>query len=80
MVHVNLADAKAHLSELVTRVEAGESVQISRRGKPVAQLNTIARPRKPISLSVLRAVTETLSRSPEAADDVVRVMRDEARY
>ncbi len=34
---INLADAKAHLSELVDRVEAGDSIDISRRGKPVAQ-------------------------------------------
>ena len=39
MVEVNLAEAKAHLSELVARAEAGETIQISRRGKPVAQLN-----------------------------------------
>jgi prevent-host-death family protein len=78
--HVNLADAKAHLSDLVARAEAGEAIQISRRGKPVAQLSTIARPRQPISLDALRAVTETLPVTPATADDVVRAMRDEARY
>ena len=36
---INLADAKAHLSELVDRVEAGESIDITRRGKPVARLD-----------------------------------------
>ena len=35
---INLADAKAHLSELVDRVEAGGSIAITRRGKPVARL------------------------------------------
>ena len=34
---INLADAKAHLSELVDRVEAGDSIDITRRGKPVAR-------------------------------------------
>ncbi|MDR3534769.1 MAG: type II toxin-antitoxin system prevent-host-death family antitoxin [Rhodopila sp.] len=78
MGHVNLAEAKAHLSELVTRAEAGESVQISRRGKPVVQLSSLAQPRKPIQLAALRAVTDTM---PEGtADNVVRAMRDEARY
>jgi antitoxin (DNA-binding transcriptional repressor) of toxin-antitoxin stability system len=80
MEHVNLAEAKAHLSDLVTRAEAGETVQISRRGKPVVQLSIIARPRKPITLDTLLAVTETLRRSSETVDDVVRAMRDEARY
>jgi prevent-host-death family protein len=78
--HVNLAEAKAHLSDLVARAEAGEAIQISRRGIPVVRLTTIARPRRPITLDALRAVTDTLPAGPTAADDVVRAMRDEARY
>ena len=35
---VSLADAKNHLSELLRSVEEGESVLITRNGKPVAQL------------------------------------------
>lgn len=42
---IRLADAKARLSELVDRVEAGESIDITRRGKPVARLTAAARPR-----------------------------------
>jgi len=40
----NLADAKAHLSKLVDLVEAGGSIDITRCGKPVAQLTPVARP------------------------------------
>ena len=47
---INLAEAKAHLSELVDRVEAGASIDITRWGKPVARLTAIARPRKPIDI------------------------------
>jgi len=75
---VNIAEAKAHLSELVARAEAGETVQISRRGKPVAQLSRIEQPRKPIGLDALKAVTDTIPES--MADNVVTTMRDEARY
>jgi len=32
-----LADAKAHLSELVDRVEAGDTMAITRRGRPTAR-------------------------------------------
>jgi prevent-host-death family protein len=78
LAHVNLAEAKAHLSELVTRAETGETVQISRRGKPVAQLSSLMQPRKRIDLAALRAVTDTMPES--TADNVVRAMRDEARY
>jgi prevent-host-death family protein len=78
MGHVNLAEAKAHLSELVARAEAGEPIQISRRGRPVAQLTSLMPPRKPIDVAALRALTDTMPTS--TADNVVRAMRDEARY
>ena len=39
---INLADAKARLSELVDRVEAGYTIVISRRGNPVARLTAVA--------------------------------------
>jgi prevent-host-death family protein len=35
---VQVAEAKAHLSALLERVEAGEEIIIARRGKPVARL------------------------------------------
>ncbi len=41
MTDVTLATAKAHLSELVSRVAQGDSVRITRRGKLVAQLSQV---------------------------------------
>ena len=38
MINVPLAQAKNHLSELIGRVERGETVAVTRRGKPVVQL------------------------------------------
>jgi len=35
---VSVAQAKTHLSEILTQVEAGEELQISRRGQPIARL------------------------------------------
>lgn len=35
---VNIAEAKSHLSDLVSRAEAGEEIIIARSGKPVAKL------------------------------------------
>ncbi len=35
---VNIHEAKARLSELLAKVEAGESVTIARRNKPIAKL------------------------------------------
>ena len=77
---INLADAKARLSELVDRVEAGDSINIARRGKPVAQLVAVDRPRKPISAAVLQSLTATMPLQAERAADLVRSMRDGDRY
>lgn len=38
MATVGAYEAKTHLSELLVRVEAGESVTITKHGRPVAQL------------------------------------------
>jgi prevent-host-death family protein len=80
MGKVSLADAKARLSELVDRVEAGDTIEITRRGKPVARLTAAPTPRKRIDANALRTLTETLPASPESAADLVRAMRDEDRY
>ncbi len=77
---INLADAKAHLSELVDQVEAGASIEITRRGKPVARLTALARPRKPIDAGLLAALTVTMPAQPQSAADLVRSMRDGDRY
>jgi prevent-host-death family protein len=41
-IQVNIAEAKAKLSELVARAEAGEEVVIARHGKPVVTLTAKA--------------------------------------
>ena len=80
MKQVNLADAKAHLSQLVAQAAAGEPVCILRRGKPVAQLTAVNVGRKRIDPSALQAVTDAMPRQPESARDFVRRMRDDERY
>lgn len=80
MAAVNLADAKTHLSELVDRVEAGDSVEITRRGKPVARLTAVTKPRRRIDAALLEALTATMPTQPQSAADLVRSMRDGDRY
>lgn len=46
MTTVNVHEAKAHLSEYLARVEAGETVVICRRNKPIAQIKALPQPRK----------------------------------
>jgi prevent-host-death family protein len=77
---INLADAKAHLSELIDRVEAGASIDITRRGKPVARLTAVATPRKRVDAALLQSLTETMPPQPQDAARLVRSMRDGDRY
>jgi prevent-host-death family protein len=44
MFKVNVAEAKARLSELLVRVKAGETVIISQRNVPVAELRPLSAP------------------------------------
>jgi prevent-host-death family protein len=69
MVTVTLTDAKARLSALVKQAAQGETVVITRRGKPVARITTIDRPRKPIDIAALGRLTEGMSGQPVASGE-----------
>ncbi len=72
---VNLAEAKAHLSELVSKAQSGEEIVIMRRGRPVAMLVPVASPRKRLrSLSAFRA---TLPKARTSSAELIRKLRDE---
>jgi prevent-host-death family protein len=77
---IKLADAKAHLSDLVDRVEAGDTIDITRRGRPVARLIAAVRPRKRIDMAMLKALTASVPPQAPDAADLVRWMRDGDRY
>lgn len=46
MTTMNIAEAKAKLSELVARAEAGEEVVLMRNGQPAARITAIEPKRK----------------------------------
>jgi antitoxin (DNA-binding transcriptional repressor) of toxin-antitoxin stability system len=52
---VNVHEAKAHLSEYLAQVEAGETIVIARRNKPVAEMRpltqSVEKKRRPIGLA-----------------------------
>jgi len=53
MKRVNIADAKAHLSQHLARVEAGETIILCRRNVPIAELRPLPRPleeRRPVGV------------------------------
>ncbi|MDN2583910.1 type II toxin-antitoxin system prevent-host-death family antitoxin [Aquibium sp. ELW1220] len=77
---VSIAEAKAHLSDLASRVAAGETVTITRHGKPIAQLTAVDEPRERVDLAALRALTKAVPGQSETAGGFVRTMRDDDRY
>lgn len=75
MVTVNLAQAKAHLSELLDKVEAGEEVVITRHGRPVAHISSVAPPKIPLRSLVKFRARMPKWRQPSAV--LIREARDE---
>lgn len=76
MSTVTLADAKARLSALLTQVEAGEEVVITRRGQPVARLSQVEKPKE-----ALKSLAEFRARMPrwrKPSADLLRETRDES--
>jgi prevent-host-death family protein len=80
VAHINLADAKAKLSQLLDQVEAGETIDIKRHGKPIARLVPATAPRKPIDIDALRKLTDGSPIQSQSAGEFVRAMRDSDRY
>jgi prevent-host-death family protein len=78
--NVDIAEAKARFRELIERAVAGETVRITRRGKPVAQITAVKTLRKRIDLAALRALTESMPTQRQSARVTVRRMRDRERY
>jgi prevent-host-death family protein len=80
MTTVSIAAAKARLSELIDRAAGGVTVQITRRGKPVARIVAVGAPRRRIDIAALRSMLAAMPAQAEPARDFVRRMRDDARY
>lgn len=74
---VSVAQAKAHLSELLDAVEKGEHVEITRRGKPIADIVPKDKVRTPIDLAWLDRLKSQMTSSEHDSADLIRAMRDE---
>lgn len=74
---VSVAQAKARLSEILARVESGEEVVITRRGKPVARVCPERRPKKVLDLGAIDRVRATLPRAKVSSAELLRQLRDE---
>lgn len=77
MLTVNVAEAKAHLSEILDKVEAGEEVVITRHGKPVAHVRHVMPPKRPLDFQALAALRARLPTQRRSSADVLSELRDE---
>lgn len=77
MRSVSLAEAKAHLSELLGDVAGGEELLITRHGQPVARITPVEQPKKPLPLKELAALRKRLPAWREPSRDVLRELRED---
>lgn len=77
MQTVSVAEAKAHLSELLNQVEAGEEIVITRRGQAVARIKSVEKPVKPIDFEEMDRLRSSLPPSTVTSAELIRQMRDE---
>ena len=77
MQTVTVAQAKARLSAILTHVERGGEVLITRRGQPVARLSRVQKPREPIDFAGIDALRERQPMAKEPTLKLLRQMRDE---
>lgn len=77
---VGVAEAKARLSELLTAVENGDVVSITRRGKSIASLVAAPRPRRAIDREFLAAAVDGMRGQAQDAGGFMQAVRDGARY
>jgi prevent-host-death family protein len=80
---LTLAETKSRLSAVVDQVVAGEEIVITRRGRPVARI--IAERERPAenvvgTIEALREFVLSQPLQPGSATDVVRELRDGARF
>lgn len=72
---INIGEAKAHLSHLIARAEAGEDVIIARNGVPAARIVALNR-----SLGeTIALLREERTRRPRVAAAEIRMSREQGR-
>ena len=77
MLEVNVKEARSNLSNLLNRVERGEKIIITRRGKKVALLVS---PETKTALPSLKDFRAAISVKGKALSETVTDLRREDRY
>lgn len=79
MHQINLKEARRTLPKLIEQARSGEEIQITRRGKGVARLVSLA-PEKPARLPSLAQFRESITAKGPALSQVVVEQRQKDRY
>jgi prevent-host-death family protein len=77
MTTVTAYEAKTHLPRLLRAVEQGETVIITRHGKPVAQLGPIRDQRRESVAEVMKRMEALRRRLPKVSLDEILAWRHE---
>jgi antitoxin (DNA-binding transcriptional repressor) of toxin-antitoxin stability system len=90
MTVIKINDIRDQVEELVTRVQAGETILIEKDGEIVAELLAKVKtpavdtqgtlPRRKIDVTALEEFTRSQPLQKESAGNFIRRMRDEDRY
>lgn len=79
MIEVGTYEAKARLSELIEKAEAGETVVITRHGKPVVRLVVDQEARRAKVRGIFDWTFAERAKRPGATVEEILAMRDEGR-
>jgi prevent-host-death family protein len=82
-ITVKIGEAKARLSELIARVEAGEEVVIQRGNEPVARLAPLEddkRRRTQATIARIRALRDSGDIKPVTVDEILAWRHEGHRY
>lgn len=80
MTTVGAYEAKTHLSELLMRVEKGESIVITRHGTPIAELRPIAGRGSEAVASAIGILKDFRSKHSIDADEVREMIAEGRRH
>ena len=78
MLEINVKELRDQLAQIITQVEAGEEITITRRGKVVAQL--VPPPRTPSKFPDLTEFRASIKLKGDGLSKTVIQERREARY
>lgn len=73
-----LAHTKAHLSEILHQVESGETVIITRHGRPVARVEGVINTSRDLPFERLAAFRAQMPKWRKRSSELLQELRDES--